>query len=195
MLVLHTTPRASAGEVRDRRRKLAATFLERGRAMLTASARLSRILRMQVRTIWTVCLALAPLSACLLANVGADKKVSDAVQSLNEQARWGRVNDAALLVQPDYRDAFIDRRRNWGNGVQLADIEVLNIQLASDSEHASATVSYSWYAMTDMTLHVTTLHQAWTSRKRGFALASETVTQGDPGLFSPPKAKVDKQSD
>jgi hypothetical protein len=164
--------------------------------MLTANAALSRILRMQVRTTWTVCLAMAPLlSACLLANIGADKKVSDAVQSLNEQARWGRVNDASLLVQPDYRDAFIDRRRNWGDGVQLADIEVLNIKLASDSEHASATVSYSWYAMNDMTLHVTTLNQAWTARKSSFALESETVTQGDPGLFSPPKPNAEKPAD
>ena len=124
-------------------------------------------------------------SACFFANLGSDKKIGDAVQNLNNQARWGRLNDAALLVLPEYRETFMNQHRFWGTDIQLADSEVVNIQLASDSKNASATVSYSWYAMTDMTLHETTLRQHWEATKNTFALRAETVVRGDPKLLAP----------
>lgn len=132
----------------------------------------------------TVICALSLLSACFLANSGADKKIGDAVHNLNDQARWGRINDAALLAMPDYRETFLRQHRNWGTDIQLADTEVINIQLASDSENASAYVNYSWYAMSDMTLHETTLRQLWKAHRSSFALASETVVRGDPTLLA-----------
>jgi hypothetical protein len=127
---------------------------------------------------------LSLLSACFLANSGADKKVGDAVHNLNNQARWGRINDAALFAMPDYRETFLRQHRHWGSDIQLADTEVVNIQLASDSETASAFVNYSWYAMKDMTLHETTLRQLWKAHRSSFALVSETVVRGDPTLLA-----------
>ncbi|MEY4577981.1 MAG: hypothetical protein RL701_2684 [Pseudomonadota bacterium] len=128
-------------------------------------------------------MALLSASACFLGGVRAEKKIGDAVQSLNDQARWARIQDASMLVQPDYRDKFLSQHRSWGADIQVADAEVLNIQLAQDAEHASAFVTYSWYAMSDMTAHETTLKQLWTARSSSFALASETVVRGDPGLL------------
>ena len=128
--------------------------------------------------------ALSLLSACFLANSGADKKIGDAVHNLNDQARWGRINDAALLAMPDYRETFLRQHRQWGAEIQLADTEVVNIQLATDSENASAFVNYSWYAMSDMTLHETTLRQLWKAHRSSFALVSESVVRGDPGLLA-----------
>jgi hypothetical protein len=129
------------------------------------------------------------LSACFLAGAGADKKLGEAVYNLNDQARWGRIDDAALMVDLPYRERFVDAHRRWGSEIQLADTEVENIRLSSDSAHASAFVSYSWYEMNDMTLHETTLHQEWKARGRSFALAAETVVKGDPGILSPPEPK------
>ena len=54
---------------------------------------------------------LSLLSACFLANSGADKKIGEAVHNLNDQARWGRINDAALLAMPDYRETFLRQQR------------------------------------------------------------------------------------
>ena len=141
-----------------------------------------------------ICIALSPLCACFLANASVDKKVGDTVYNLNNQARWGRISDASLLVDADYREAFLDRHRLWGSEIQLADTEVLNIQIASDAKQASAFVSYSWYALTDMTLHETTLQQQWSARNSTFALSSEVVVRGDPALLSSaatPKPKTD----
>jgi hypothetical protein len=134
-------------------------------------------------------LLLLPLSACFLANAGADKKISDAVYRINTHTRWGRIQDAALMVQPDYRELFLNRHRQWGREIQVADTEVVNIHLAGDAEHADAFVSYSWYATADMTLHETTLRQQWVSIRNTFALSSEAVVRGDPKLLAtPPQA-------
>lgn len=129
------------------------------------------------------------LSACFLAGAGADKKISEAVYNLNDQARWGRIDDAALLVDVPYRQRFVDLHRRWGSEIQLADSEVQNIRLSADSAQASAFVTYSWYEMNDMTLHESTLHQEWKARGRSFALASEVVVRGDPSILSPPPAE------
>ena len=134
-------------------------------------------------------LALSLFSGCLLANAGADKKIGDAAHSLNAQARWGRVDDAALLVAPDYRPTFLIHHRRWGREIQLADIEVLNIQLTSDADRASVYVNFSWYAMEDMTLYETTLRQQWISNKNTYALSSESVVRGNPALLTPVESK------
>jgi hypothetical protein len=119
-----------------------------------------------------------------MSNLRADKKIGDAVENFNKQTRWGRINDAALLVQPDYRETFLTQHSRWGTDIQLADAEIMNIQIASDAKNASAFVSYSWYAMNDMTLHVTTLRQLWESSSNGYALSSETVVKGNPKLLA-----------
>jgi hypothetical protein len=128
-------------------------------------------------------MAFAALPACM-GTGGAAKKIGDAVQNLNDQARWGLIQDASLMVQANYRDKFLMQHRSWGSDIQLADSEIVNIQLTSDSEHASAFITYSWYAMSDMTLHETTLRQIWRARSSSYALTSETVVRGDPALLA-----------
>jgi hypothetical protein len=139
---------------------------------------------MHLRAALTAVALSISVSGCFLANLGADKKIGDAVENLNKQARWGRLNDAVLLVMPEYRETFLNQHRLWGTDIQLADSEIVNIQLASDSRAASAFVIYSWYAMTDMTLHETTLRQHWEAKNSTFALSAETVVRGDPALLA-----------
>jgi len=130
-----------------------------------------------------VLMLLACLSACFMANTSASKKIGDTVHDLNEQARWGRITDASLLVEPSYRQKFIKDHQHWGDDIQLADTEILNVQIASDAENASALVNYSWYAMDTMTLRTTTVRQRWSAVSGGYALISEAVVKGDPKLL------------
>jgi hypothetical protein len=155
--------------------------------MLTLLGCLLRMGRMRLRLVLiAICIALSPLCACFLTGGGTSKKVTDAVTNLNDHARWGRMSEAVGYVDPDYRDVFLDHHRLWGSDIQLADSEVLNITVANDSEQASAYVTYSWYAMADMTLHETTLRQKWTARDSTFVLSSEAAVRGDPSLLSAP---------
>jgi hypothetical protein len=133
---------------------------------------------------WTWLLVVG-LGGCMLAgNTSSAKKITDSVQNLNDQARWGRIGDAALLVEPGYRDAFVNAHQGWGSEIQLADSEIVHVQIAPDAEHASAIVTYSWYAMDNMTLHETTIRQRWSAHSGGYALTSEAVVKGDPRLLS-----------
>jgi hypothetical protein len=124
------------------------------------------------------------LGGCFMANTSPAKKITDSVQDLNEQARWGRIGDAALLVEPGYRDEFLNAHQGWGSDIQLADTEIVHVQIAADAEHASAIVTYSWYAMDSMTLHETTIRQRWSAHSGGYALTSEAVVKGDPRLLN-----------
>lgn len=132
--------------------------------------------------IWLVLLTVT-LAGCM-GSTSTTKKITENVQSLNDNTRWGRIGDAALLVEPSYRDTFVSAHQAWGSDIQLADTEIVHLQIASDNEQASAIVTYSWYAMDTMTLHVTTIRQHWAARSGGFALTSESVIKGDPRLLA-----------
>jgi hypothetical protein len=152
--------------------------------VLTARARLRTIVVMRVLP-WLMALGLC---GCFMANTSPAKKLSETVQDLNEQARWGRLTDAANLVEPAYRNAFLSAHQQWGSEIKLADTEVLHVQIAPGAEHANAIVNYSWYAIETMTLHETTVRQRWSAYSGGYALTSEAVVRGDPRLLHVPAA-------
>jgi hypothetical protein len=151
-------------------------------AQLTASGRRLRSWQKAALFVLTAFVG----SGCFMANMSPAKKIGDTVHDLNDQARWGRLTDAALLVDPSYRQQFIKDHQRWGDDIQLADSEVLQVQIATDAEHASALVNYSWYAMDTMTLRQTTVRQRWSAVSGGYALMSEAVVRGDPSLLVGP---------
>ena len=117
------------------------------------------------------------------------KKLSDSVRDMNDHARWGRLGDAAQMVDGSYRNAFVAAHQEWGEKIEVADTEVVQLQIAPDAEHANALVSYSWYAIDTMTLHETTIRQRWSAVGSGYALFSEAIVKGDPRLLkaAPPE--------
>jgi hypothetical protein len=131
------------------------------------------------------CLAvLVLLQGCLLANASASKRLSDTVNLMNRSTRWGQLADAAHMVEPAYRPLFIANHRGWGQAIQVADSEVVHIELAPDSESALALVSYEWYLPDALNLHQTLIRQRWSRVGKGmYTLISEAVVQGDARLL------------
>lgn len=157
-------------------------FRDRTPAIERSSWRQSRRTSRRIAALTCSALALG-LSGCFLANSSPAKKIGDTVHDLNDQARWGRLSDAASMVDPSYRVKFLKDHQRWGDDIQLADSEVMQVQIASDSEHANALVNYSWYALDTMTLRQTTVRQRWSAVAGGYALMSEAVVRGDPNLL------------
>jgi hypothetical protein len=122
------------------------------------------------------------LAGCLN-NMSSTRKIGDTVHDMNDQARWGRLGDAAQYVDPTYRGQYLANHKLWGSTVQLADAEVVHVQIAQGAEHATAFVTYSWYATDTMTLHQSVVRQRWQSLGSSYALISEVVVQGDPQLL------------
>ena len=106
---------------------------------------------------------------------GPSKKLNDTVLDMNKSTRWGQLDQAQRLVEPVYRARFLQTHAHWGAQIQVADSEVVQMEMGPDQETAIAVVSYEWYMLAAMTLHNTVVQQRWAHVHDGFLLVSESV--------------------
>ncbi|MDD9944938.1 MAG: hypothetical protein OXU20_28100 [Myxococcales bacterium] len=132
------------------------------------------------------CLVLVPLllSACMN-DAGPRKALADAVHRMNDAARWGRIGTALSLVDSGYQVRFREAHSGWGERLQLADSDVVQVDMTGENT-ATAVVSYSWYNLGTMTLHTTVVQQRWVRTNEAFVLVDEVVVKGDGSLLAPP---------
>ena len=78
--------------------------------------------------------------------------------------------------------------------IQVADSEVLQLEIAQDKESAVSVISYEWYLNDAMTLHQSVVRQRWTRMSGGFGLFSEAVVQGDARLLAQHNAPMTADS-
>jgi hypothetical protein len=123
------------------------------------------------------------LSGCLFESLTATKRLSDTVDTMNKDTRWGQLAQAAHLVDPIYRDRFMSTHSHWGQQIQVGDSEVMQVELAPDKQSAIAVISYEWYMSDAMNLHQSVVRQRWSRVSDNFLLFSETIVQGDPRLL------------
>jgi hypothetical protein len=121
---------------------------------------------------------------CMMQGEGPVKKLTDTVQDMNKATRWGQLGEAERLVEPVYRARFMRSHAHWGETIQVADSEVVHMEMAPDQETAVAAVSYEWYLLSAMTLHSTVVQQRWSQVNESFMLVSESVVQGDARLLA-----------
>jgi len=141
-------------------------------------------------------------SGCFMQNASPGKKLSDSVHHLNEAARWGNLGSASQLVGPMYRAHYIQTHRHWGSSIELADTDVVQVEMSPDQESAVALVTYQWYLTSMMTLHQTVVRQHWSRFDGAYGLIEEVVVQGDarllypqgPGVGDPDEATADSVS-
>lgn len=123
-------------------------------------------------------------SGCFLHHASSGEKLSKTVQELNKSTRWGQIGAATGMVDPSYQKQFLESHVHWGSAVQVADTEVVHMEVANGNESAISVVAYSWYATESMTLHASLVRQRWTREGQEFALISEVVIDGDARLLN-----------
>lgn len=129
-----------------------------------------------------LCLGLA---GCMMQGEGPAKKLTETVQSMNKATRWGQLGEAGRMVEPLYRARFLQTHAHWGASIQVADSEIVHMEMSPDHETAVAVVQYEWYLLAAMTLHNTVVQQRWSNVHDSFVLISENVVQGDARLLAP----------
>lgn len=132
------------------------------------------------------------LSGCMLASQTPAAKLREQVQSMNEEARWSRMDLAQERATPKYQPAFVAKRAAWGKKVSIGDLEIVQMVMAEDGKSAESIVAMSWYNLNDMTLRSSTVKQSWKAVGLAFSLDNETVIDGDTTLFAkikPPATK------
>lgn len=130
----------------------------------------------------------AGLAGCLFQNLAPTERLTDQVYSLNEEARWGRLDLAVRRVAPSYRGTFMTSRRSWGRQVSIADTEVSALVLSRETDSATSSVEVNWYDLATMTLRSTMIRQRWARTDDGYLLDEETVIGGDAELLELPEA-------
>lgn len=127
-------------------------------------------------------------SACIFQNISPTEKLRDAVIGYNDAYRWNRLDLAVLMVDPPLRPKFRAEHHRWGKDIQIADSEILQVQVAG-KEHATAvaTVAYHWYDQRGMVIAETVVLQRYEKRKGGYAVIGEEVISGDARLLEVPE--------
>lgn len=125
-------------------------------------------------------------SGCLLNNINPSQQLAERVQEYSDATRWNRLDLAVHMVAAGYMDTFTKTHAQWGRGIEVADAEVMHIQLAPDGNTATSTLAYSWYDLSAMTLARTVVRQTWDIRN-GYRVTDETVIDGATELLPVPE--------
>lgn len=130
-----------------------------------------------------IALLLTQAGCTLIQQLSPETYLSDQVYQFNDEARWARIDLAAMRVDSRYRDTFTQSHARWGNEIRVADADVTNLTLGTNGE-ATSLVTYQWVDEASMELFATTVRQTWTGNGEiGFNLLREDVVAGEMRLY------------
>lgn len=124
-------------------------------------------------------------SGCMFQNISSEEHLQDVVARMNEDTRWGHVDQAAAHVGPRYMRSFLARRAGWGHSLEISDIELSNMRVRDDRASATAVITVAWYSYSTAELYRTKVRQEWRKDNDAneFFLVSEHVIQGNAGVL------------
>jgi hypothetical protein len=108
-------------------------------------------------------------------------RAQEAVQTFNQDTRYGRAELALERVAASARETFSTHHRDWGDRVRVAEVEVVGIRSAGGPD-VDAIVRVLWYRSDDQELRTTLLKQNWRD-DNGWLLVAEQRLDGDIGLL------------
>ncbi|MCA9593175.1 MAG: hypothetical protein KC776_07685 [Myxococcales bacterium] len=123
------------------------------------------------------------LAGCL-APPSQASRVTDAARELNLATRFGRMDIALSHTANGARDAFLDRRGQWGKHLRIVDVELAGLAM-KDEHQATVQVDVAWVRVNDENLRTTRVAQVWRDDE-GWQLIREQRLAGDLGLFGEP---------
>ncbi len=127
-------------------------------------------------------------TGCVFTNVTAEETLRDAVIGLNDEVRWNRIDLAAQRVDARFVGRFRATHHDWHRELQIADSEVVHVQMGEDRGRATARVTFRWYDERTLLLSETTLQQKWKRTMQGYMLIEEEVADGNDRLLRVPES-------
>lgn len=128
--------------------------------------------------------ALALLLGCTLQNLSPQARLQESVYTLNDASRWNQLEAATRNVSPSYQPRFRVRRKNWGETVNVAEVDMVFMELAENKESAVSEITLSWTDASGVYLHRSSVTQKWANEHGAFRLVDESIKKGDAGLFA-----------
>lgn len=131
---------------------------------------------------------LSGVGGCKSRTQTASERLRDAVVGYNDELRFGRQDLAVQRVAPEYRSEFIGGHYRWGRGIEIADVEVVNVEvMGQDVDRAVSFVNLRWIATGTMLVRETLVRQEWKKRASWYQLTGEHVIDGDASLLEVPE--------
>jgi len=148
---------------------------------------------MRATHLLSLALLASTLAGCMFQNVSTGERLRDAVTGINDEMRWSRMDLAIQRVHPTFKEEYAQTHYRWGEIIQIADMDLLNVQLEEDGDAAMSIVAVSWYRYDTMTLHRTVIRQQWVLVGGAFALEAERVLNGEERLLEPPPLEEEEE--
>ncbi|HUT77869.1 MAG TPA: hypothetical protein VM285_09300 [Polyangia bacterium] len=133
---------------------------------------------MNPRSAAIVLLTLLLASAC--GAEGPRDKLRHAAFLFNDGLRWGRYQEVFSRLDPETREHFMELHADWGDKVQVSDVEPVQYVFSEDGERADVTVQFTWYRNDELVVHVTRTVQHWEQRKGEWVMIGEEHVAGVP---------------
>jgi hypothetical protein len=120
------------------------------------------------------------------------QRVTEVARSVNEAARFGRMELAMEHTADGAREHFAKHRATWGNEVRVLDFELSSLSM-KDTENATVLVDIQWMRVDEDLLRTTRVEQTWRggAGDSGWSLVRERRIGGDIGLFGEKVARLD----
>ncbi|MCU0662437.1 MAG: hypothetical protein MUC50_08955 [Myxococcota bacterium] len=120
------------------------------------------------------------LGGCAAAAQGSSEKLKEAVFTLNEGVRWGRLQDVLAYISPDSQSHYLESHKGVGAEIQITGYDVVSTRLDAETNTAQIGVKFSWYRLDRMEAHDTIVLQRWEAKDRLWLLVSEEFKDGVP---------------
>ena len=129
----------------------------------------------------------------MFTGVSAEERLRDAVVGINDEMRWNRLDLATQRVAPPYRGYYRLSHHSWHRDFQIADTEIIHVEIGEERATATSMVAVRWYDQRTMLLAETTLRQKWTKVTGGYVLINEEVASGNERLLAIPEELLDME--
>jgi hypothetical protein len=139
---------------------------------------------------------LAALAACAT----QQKKTENLKESswhYQEGLRWARFEEAAALVPPKEREAFLDEHDKLADDLRIDDYDIVRIVYKSGEDEAQVQVKYKWHRDGEGLVKETVTEQRWKLHGTAWYLEDELKKRGEdmPGVDDGPDGAKDKAKD
>jgi hypothetical protein len=134
---------------------------------------------MRRRPTLEVLLAAALLSAACGAE-GPQDKLRHSAFLFNDGLRWGRYQEVLPRIAPEAREHFMELHAEWGDKIQISDIEPVQYVFSEDGKRADVTVQFTWYRVDELVVRSTRTVQRWEQRDGEWTMIGEEHVAGTP---------------
>jgi hypothetical protein len=136
------------------------------------------------------CVGLALLSGCIAgAGYSLRDRITEAAREYNDGVRWGRLEQAVVHVPAERRERFVNRHAQLEDELEIADCEMVHLEVDAKHERATARVEYLWSLRRRGLVEKTATDQDWVRKDGQWVVDREVRVKGAPlVLFDEPKA-------